>query len=67
MYATLGTVYNADELLTPMIEALAHERLNLIVTVGPDKNPATVDPRRPNVRVERWIPHTNCCPDVTPS
>ena len=40
VYATLGTVYNQAELLSMIIDGLAGEPLNLIVTVGPDQDPA---------------------------
>ncbi len=56
VYATLGTIYNQPQLLADIVEALATEALNLVMTVGPTLDPGVVDPRRPNVTVERWIP-----------
>jgi MGT family glycosyltransferase len=56
VYATLGTVYNHAELLAMIVDGLASEPLNLIVTVGRDQDPASIDPHRPNVGVARWIP-----------
>ena len=43
-------------LLADIVQALATEACNLVVTVGPTLDPGVVDPRRPNVTVERWIP-----------
>ncbi len=56
VYATLGTIYNQPDLLAAIVQALATEPVNLIMTVGPDLDPVVVDPQLPNVRVERWIP-----------
>ena len=56
VYATLGTVYNQAELLAMIVDALAAEPLHLIVTVGRDQDPASIDPHRPNVHVAQWIP-----------
>ena len=56
VYATLGTIYNQPDLLTAIVQALATEPVNLIMTVGPNLDPEAFDPHLPNVRVERWIP-----------
>ena len=56
VYATLGTIYNQAELLAMIVDGLAAEPLNLIVTVGRGQDPASIDPHRPNVGVARWIP-----------
>ncbi|MET0326795.1 MAG: glycosyltransferase [Ilumatobacteraceae bacterium] len=56
VYATLGTVYNDTALLSMIIDGLAAEALNLVVTVGHNREPAAIDPHRPNVKVEHWIP-----------
>jgi UDP:flavonoid glycosyltransferase YjiC (YdhE family) len=59
VYATLGTVVNTrTEILGAFIEALRHERVNLVVTVGRDGEPDQFGPQPPNVRIERYIPQT---------
>jgi UDP:flavonoid glycosyltransferase YjiC (YdhE family) len=55
VYATLGTVYNRPDLLGAIIEALATECINLIVTVGTNHDPASFGPQPAHVRIERWI------------
>ena len=62
VYATLGTIYNQAELLSMIVDGLAGERLNLIVTVGRDQDPASIDPHRPNVEVAQWIPQHSLLP-----
>jgi UDP:flavonoid glycosyltransferase YjiC (YdhE family) len=60
VYATMGTVLGrtgrAQPTLLSVLEALRHEPINLIVTVGPDTDPSTLGQQPPNVRVERFIP-----------
>ena len=48
VYATLGTVYNSPGLLTAILEALAGEPLDLIVTVGPNQDPDQFGPQPAN-------------------
>ena len=55
VYATLGTVYNGSELLAAIIEGLASERINLVVTVGTNHDPGSFGPQPAHVRIERWI------------
>ncbi|MDP8922525.1 MAG: glycosyltransferase [Chloroflexota bacterium] len=60
-YLTLGTslLFNArPAIFRAFIEGLANERLNLIVAVGPNNDPADFGPAPPNVRIERYIPQT---------
>jgi UDP:flavonoid glycosyltransferase YjiC (YdhE family) len=61
---TQGTVStDAAELLTPTLEALAHEPVQVIaVTGGPD--PALLPPTPANARVERYIPFAALMPHV---
>ena len=56
VYATLGTIYNQPDVLTGIVQALATEPVNLIMTVGPDLDPTAFDPHLPNVKIARWIP-----------
>ena len=55
VYATLGTVYNGADLLGAIIEGLASECINLVVTVGSNHDPASFGPQPAHVRIERWI------------
>ena len=59
VYATLGTVYNHPRLLADIIEALADEPLDLVVTTGgqPYEGPVPT-----NTRVEPWIPQSAILP-----
>jgi UDP:flavonoid glycosyltransferase YjiC (YdhE family) len=53
---TMGTIFGKPALLSAAVAALADLDVNVLVTVGPDGDPASVagDPAR--VRVERFIP-----------
>ena len=55
VYATLGTVYNGTDLLAAIIEGLATECINLVVTVGTNHDPSGFGPQPAHVRIERWI------------
>jgi UDP:flavonoid glycosyltransferase YjiC (YdhE family) len=56
VYLTMGTVHNHAPLLRPAVEALSALPVRLLVTVGPDGDPAVLGSQPPNVRVERWVP-----------
>lgn len=62
VYATLGTVYNGTELLTAILDGLAPEPLNLIMTVGPTQDPQRFGARPPHIRIEHWIPQEHLLP-----
>lgn len=55
VYLTLGTVQNHAAMLRPAVEALATLPVRLLVTVGPDGDPATLGTQPRNVRIERWV------------
>ena len=55
VYVTLGTVQNHLPMLRPVVTALARLDVRLLVTVGPDGDPATLGDQPPNVTVERWV------------
>ena len=66
-YVTLGTEVNGEPELYPsvmrtIIEGLRDAPLNLIVTLGRDKDPADFGPQPPNVHIERYIPQTLLLP-----
>jgi UDP:flavonoid glycosyltransferase YjiC (YdhE family) len=59
VYATLGTVFNRTaEVFEILVEGLGGEPVNLILTVGPGRDPAGLGPLPPNVRVERYLPQS---------
>jgi UDP:flavonoid glycosyltransferase YjiC (YdhE family) len=55
VYATLGTVYNGPDLLETIIEGLATECINLVVTIGTNHDPARFGRQPAHVRIEQWI------------
>ncbi len=57
VYATLGTAYNRTPGIFPAILAgLRDEPATLIVTVGPNQDPADFGPQSPHVHIERYLP-----------
>lgn len=68
VYATLGTVFNEPTYKLPffpaVLEGLRNEPLDLIVTVGPDVDPAYLGVQPANVHVERFVPQSLLFPKV---
>lgn len=59
VYATLGTVFNrTPRIFELLIEALALEQVNLVMTVGRDGDPGRFGRLPANVRVERYVPQS---------
>lgn len=62
VYATLGTVFNDPTYELPffpsVIEALAEEPVDVVITVGPDVDPSYLGTPPANVRVERYVPQS---------
>ena len=59
VYVTLGTLDNSTPgVIEAAVEGLRDEPVNLIVTVGPDRDPAELGPQPPNVHVERYVPQS---------
>jgi UDP:flavonoid glycosyltransferase YjiC (YdhE family) len=58
IYGTLGTVFNSRTpgLFEAILDGLRDEPVNLIVTVGRDRDPNDFGPQPANVRIERYIP-----------
>jgi UDP:flavonoid glycosyltransferase YjiC (YdhE family) len=55
--ATLGTFMNrSSEVFRAILEGLRGERLNLVMTVGRDQDPAQFGPQPEYVHVERYVP-----------
>jgi UDP:flavonoid glycosyltransferase YjiC (YdhE family) len=65
VYVTLGTSFNRTPgVLETIVAALRDEPLNLIVTVGRNRDPAELGPQPENVRIERYVPQTLLYPIV---
>ncbi len=63
VYVSLGTIFNRDpHVLGAIVEGVREEPVNVIVTVGPDNDPAGLGPQPPNVHVERYIPQAQLLP-----
>ena len=62
---TLGTVVNdTPGVFEAVLEGLHDEQLNVVVTVGPDRDPADLRPQPPHVVVERYLPYSLLMPRV---
>jgi UDP:flavonoid glycosyltransferase YjiC (YdhE family) len=65
VYVTLGTVFNRlDAVFSPILAALEGEELNVIVTVGPNRDPAELGPQPEHVRIERYLRNSAVIPHV---
>ena len=63
VYVTLGTLDNdAPGVLEAVVDGLRDERMNVIVTVGPTRDPDELGTQPPNVRVERYVPQSLLLP-----
>ena len=62
VYVTLGTVYNSSALLATILEALAAEPIDLLMTVGPGEDPEQLGPQPANVHIACWIPQDEVLP-----
>jgi hypothetical protein len=56
IYLTMGTVFNDPAVFRTVLDGLAREPLDVIVTVGVDADPAVLGPQPDNVYVDRFIP-----------
>ncbi len=64
VYVSLGTVFNgqARDVFMAVLEALRDEKVNVIVTVGNDNDPADFGPQPDHIHVERFIPQSRLLP-----
>ena len=62
VYVTLGTFSNNPDVFRSLLESLADEPANIVVTVGNDNDPADLAPWPRNVVVERYIPQAELLP-----
>ncbi|MGI9147772.1 MAG: glycosyltransferase, partial [Chloroflexota bacterium] len=59
VYVTFGTISNRRPgLFETVLDALQAQDVNLIVTVGPNRDPTELGPRPSNVHVERYVPQS---------
>ena len=59
VYVTLGTLDNeAPGVIEAAVQGLRDEPVNLVVTVGPNRDPDELGPQPPNVHVERYVPQS---------
>ena len=65
VYATLGTVFNTRTpgLFEAILNGLRHESVQLILTIGRDRQPSEFGPLPENARVERYIPQSLLLPN----
>jgi UDP:flavonoid glycosyltransferase YjiC (YdhE family) len=63
IYATLGTANNRTPgLAAAILAAIRDEPINLILTVGPNADPAEFGEQPPHVRVEEYVPQSVLMP-----
>ena len=63
IYVTLGTIFNQNpRVFTTVLESLRDQDCNVIVTVGPENDPAVLGPQPDHVHVERFIPQEALLP-----
>jgi UDP:flavonoid glycosyltransferase YjiC (YdhE family) len=62
VYLTFGTVFEDHELFAAAFAGIRELGVGLVVTVGPDRDPATLGHQPGHVVVERYIPQTQLLP-----
>jgi UDP:flavonoid glycosyltransferase YjiC (YdhE family) len=62
VYVTLGTLFGNTEVFRTVLDGLAREGVEVVVTVGADKDPAALEPVPANTKVERYIPQAELLP-----
>lgn len=63
IYVTLGTVVNhTPHVFETVLGGLTDHPGNVIVTVGPDRDPAELGPRPANVHIEAYLAHSALLP-----
>lgn len=59
VYVTLGTIANqATDVFDAVLRGLEEEAYNVVVTVGPDRDPSELGPQPANVHVESYLPQS---------
>lgn len=62
VYLTLGTFSNKPALFQLVLDALAHEQVNVVVTVGRDNDPSTLTADPASVHVAQFLPQADVLP-----
>jgi UDP:flavonoid glycosyltransferase YjiC (YdhE family) len=62
VYLTLGTVRNEAEILAGAVRAMVELGARILVTVGPQGDPAMLGQQPEHVCVERWVSQTDVLP-----
>jgi UDP:flavonoid glycosyltransferase YjiC (YdhE family) len=63
VYVTLGTLYGgATDVFVEVLRGLASEPVRVVVTVGADRDPASLHGIAANARVERYLDHSELLP-----
>ena len=62
VYVTMGTVFNNPGVFQVVLGALCELDVRVLVTVGPEGDPAVVGPQPGRVRVERYVPQSLVLP-----
>jgi UDP:flavonoid glycosyltransferase YjiC (YdhE family) len=63
VYVTMGTEFNKKpEIFRVILDGLAGESFNVVVTIGSSGEPAALGPVADNVRVERFVPQSALLP-----
>jgi len=62
VYVTLGTFSNSLDLFRFLLDTLADEPVNVVATIGADKDPAELEPWPSNAHVERFVPQAELLP-----
>jgi len=63
VYVTMGTEFNKQPgVFHAILDGLAGEPIEVVVTVGPSGDPDALGPRPENVRIERFIPQSRILP-----
>ncbi|TMC08700.1 MAG: glycosyltransferase family 1 protein [Chloroflexi bacterium] len=57
VHVTMGTIFNrVSDTFETVLRGLRDLPVDVVVTVGPNRDPALLGPQPPNVRVERFVP-----------
>lgn len=62
VYVTFGTVFRNDAALVAIIEALREMQVRVVITVGPQGDPAALGEQPARVHVARYIPQAQLIP-----
>ncbi len=62
VYLTFGTVFNQPDVLRTVVDGASGLDVRLVVTVGPDGDPAALGEQPPNVHVTTYIPQDALLP-----